>query len=260
MEAGAILGLARCDRDPGLAEKSHGIYEDLGLAEAAVAAEDEALALRHERDTGIAARAPRVITVVGVPGTGKSIVTRTAGSVLAEWGYDPYVQNAELIDRIRLGEDLDLAEVLSSIIKPMEEEVCTAGPRVVGIVKIPTGRLGELFGPWTGDRTLLEQMLCLRMHATPALLRTRNAQRRSGQLADETLEKMIFEQESQDPLGSLGYSTWESAFHANGGAMVGVDAAGSILALEHRLRVALALSYLPYRELVELGGSEGVTG
>ena len=252
LEAGAKLGIANCDRDPNLAEESSLIYGDLGLDEQLHFAEDCVFRLKHEAEAGRYAARPRVIAVVGIPGTGKSVVTRTAGSVLAEWGYEPAIRQHDIIDHIRNGEDVDLSKVQETIIKPMETEIESAGRRTVGLVKIPTGRFEELFRPWIeGERDLLEQMLCIRMEGTRELLRARNERRRSGQLKNVTLNQMIDQCEMQDPT-RLGFLTWESAFQAHGGAMVTIDSAGSILGLEHRIRSVLALSYLGHQQLVHL--------
>ena len=248
LEAGAVLGLANCDHDPNLARKSLHIYEDLGLDEMTGLASDSEFRLRHDEQAGVSAVFPTVIAVVGVPGSGKSVVTRTAGGVLADWGYEPEIKRDELMDAIRRGEEVDLSQLQEQLIRPLENAFDDDERDTVGIVKIPTGRLAELFQPWVLDRKLLERLLCIRMIANQELLRTRNTQRRSGQLSTEILDTMISDYEKQDP-SDLGYSSWESAYEANGGSLVSVDSEGSILALERRVRNALALSYLPYDQL-----------
>jgi tetratricopeptide (TPR) repeat protein len=260
LEAGAMLGLARCDGRSALADRSRGIFEDLNLPERAGEAGDVAMALSQSDEiTDVPSRHPMAVVVVGLPGSGKAIVTRTAGSALAEWGYEPSMRrDLHLIGRIRSGEEPDLATVAAELLEPMVADAEAAEVPRVGVAKVATGRFCELVEPWAEDERLIGHILCIRMDVAPELLRDRNAQRRRGQVEVDVLEHMIEETRSNEAT-ALGWSSWEAFFQAHGGALVTVDSAGSIIDLENRVRDALALSFLPFEALVDVGDWEGST-
>lgn len=258
LEAGATLGLARCDELSFLAEKARSIFEDLNLPERAGDAGDIALALSQAgRSTDIPARHPAAVVVVGLPGSGKAIVTRTAGLALAEWGYEPSMRrDPDLVGRIRSGDVPDLTVIASDVLEPMVADAgSAAGPRV-GVVKVATGRFGELVEPWATDEGLIGRILCIRMDVAPQLIRDRNAQRRRGQVGSQVLEQMIDEAAANEA-SERGWSSWETFFQAHRGALVRMDSAGSIIDLESRIRDVLALSFRPFEALVDVADWEG---
>jgi hypothetical protein len=265
LEASAMLGLARCDERSSLARKAMGIFQDLNLPDLEAEAAEIAMALPQTHGaTGVLSRYPAAVVVVGLPGTRKTIVSQTAGSVLAEWGYESSMRrDPRLIDQFLSGEGLDPDDVHALLLGPMGTEAETTESHRVGIAKIHTGRFGELVKPWAtateNHERLISQILCIRMDATPDLIRDRNAQMRGGQVESVALERMIDDVEANEPL-KWGWSSWESFFQESGSALVSMDSAGSIINIERRVKDSLALSFRPYEALVDIDDWEGSAG
>ncbi|MEA2001414.1 MAG: SIR2 family protein [Actinomycetota bacterium] len=262
LEAGASVGLAQSDHRRSLANRAADIFQDLKRPEEKDRAEYTAYRLPQGEDEATRPlRYPTLLLFVGLPGSGKTIAVQTAAATLGRWGYSPVLTRFKptLIEEIRSGEPLDLGEVHSQLEDNVREREEVSSERLV-IAKIPTGRLQELFEPWSKNETLLRNMLCIHLHAPEEVLITRNEQRRSGQLAGDVLERMMDDENHQSP-DMLGASSWEAWFQRNGSAYVSVASDVSIFELEETIQDVLRLSYLAVEEL-KAGGSRlaGFTG
>ena len=260
MEAGAKLGLARCDHRRSLANQAADIFHDLRRPEEKDRADYVAYRLPPEDDDpSLPAQFPTLVLFVGLPGSGKNIAVQSATATLGRWGYDPVITRFKptLIEEIRSGEPLDLGQVSSQLEERVSETEADGTPDRVVIAKIPTGRLQELFKPWTENQKLLQNMLCIHLHAPENVLITRNEQRRSGQLANDVLGRMIDDEARQSP-ETLGSSSWEAWYQSNGSAYANVDSDVSVLELEKVIEDVLGLSYLPVDDLASRGSQLGV--
>ncbi|NND75115.1 MAG: hypothetical protein HKN44_08920 [Ilumatobacter sp.] len=250
LEGAALLGLAQCDRQAMLATRAAGIFTDLGRTPETKASQSWSWSPRLNNGAGPALRGhPNLVVIVGVPGSGKSAGLAATSSTLASWGFDPVRPRfaPRLLERIRSEEELDLSKV-SKELKDLHL-VGTSGQhgRVV-LVKIPTGRLSELFTPWLDYPDQMRSMLCLHVTAPPDVLVARNEQRRSGQIPENQLQRMIEADASQQPSDGL---TWESWFQHHQSAYVRIDGGVPIIEFDFRVRDALALSFLPVEQLLD---------
>lgn len=263
LEAGASVGLARCDQRGSLADKAVDVFQDLKRPEERDRAKDVAYRLPAEDDEpSRPLRYPTLLLFVGVPGSGKTIAVQTAAATLGRWGYRPVIARFKptLIEEIRSGDPLDLGQVQSQLEDKIGNGRDDGLPERLVIAKIPTGRLRELFEPWTKNQPLLQNMLCIHLSAPEDVLITRNEQRRSGQLHSDVLSRMLEDEKQQSP-EKLGSPSWEAWYQSNGSAYVSVASDVSIFELEELIRDVLSLSYLPVEQL-KTGGAylSGFTG
>ncbi len=249
LEASARLGLAICDHRAELATRAVEIFDDLNRHVEMGVAEEYARHITVER---VSASHPTLIVVVGVPGTAKSKVVSTASSVLGAWGYDPVLPTFQpkLIQRIRESDELlDLGAIPRELNERHARD--SALSNEIRIVKVPTGRLNELFDVWKEHELQMQDMLCIHMLATKASLVTRNEQRRSGQLKRARLSAMIDAEAEQTRERLEEHSSLETWFQCERSAYVSIDSDVGIMELERRICDALALSFRSVEQLKE---------
>ena len=256
LEAAATLGMARCDERGSLAGKAMAIFRDLNLPELAAEAEEVALALSQTAETLDApSRHPAAIVVVGLPGSGKAIVTQTAGAALAGWGYEPSMRGDPR------DETLEHVTVVTQFLGPLVSDAEAAASHRVAMAKVPAESFDRLVEEWAEDAddvSLIGRVLFIRIDVAPQVLRDRNAQRRRGQVEASLLEQVLEEADGND-VRKNGWSSWETFVQAHGGVLVSMDSAGSVIDLENRVRDTLALSFLPFEALIDVEDWEGST-
>ncbi len=234
LEAGARLGLARCDRRREEAETAAEIYSALDLPGMMLRAQAIAQTLPEGGASELLRPVdlPRLVLFFGPPSSGRSTALRTTARILTQWGLDPRRFTVEP------GDDPD--EQVRRYAPP-EDEGGSRTPRVEQWAVL--GKLGgsaaDVLG-WSVRHLeasseapgTLPELLCV--HLTPI----RRTERRNWVWPGEELE----DGQSEVP--------WDTAFEQAGAAYVSLNSNVPILDLEDTVRESIAYSFLSIDELL----------